>query len=73
MSSIKIAAIALLAAGVLALVYGGFNYTNSTQEATIGPLELTVKDTRTFNVPVWAGVIAIVLGGGLLLKEARKS
>ena len=48
-------------AGILALVYGGFSYTKETHEAKIGPIELSVKDKQTVNVPVWAGVGAIVL------------
>jgi len=72
MSALKIAAIALIAAGILALVYGGFSYTKETHEAKIGPLELSVTDKETVNVPVWVGVAAIVVGGGLLLVP-RKS
>ena len=62
----------LIAAGILGLVYGGFSYTRETHEATIGSLEVSVKDKETFNVPVWAGVGAIV-GGGLLLLLPKKS
>ena len=72
MSAVKIAAIALIAAGILALVYGGFSYTKETHEAKIGSLELSVTDKETVNVPVWAGVAAIVVGGALLLVP-RKS
>jgi hypothetical protein len=60
-------AIALIAAGTLGLVYGSFSYTKKTQQAKIGSLELSVKDKETVNVPVWAGVGAIVVGGLLLL------
>ena len=67
MSAVKIAAIALIAAGILALVYGGFSYTRETHEAKIGSLELSMKDKETVNVPVWVGVGAIVVGGILLL------
>lgn len=73
MSAIKIMAIVLIIAGLLGLVYGQFSYTRETQEAKIGPLELSVKDTKTVNVPVWAGVMAIVAGGGLLLFARKKS
>ncbi len=73
MSALKILAILLITAGILGLVYGSFSYTRETQEAKIGPLELTVKDTETVNVPVWAGVAAIVAGGGLLLMASKKS
>jgi len=67
MSAIKIAAIVLIVAGILGLAYGKFSYTKETHETKIGPLELSVKDKETVNVPVWAGVGAIVLGGILLL------
>ncbi len=73
MNQIKIVAAILMMAGVLALVYGGFTYTKSTQQAQIGPLELTVHDKKTVNVPVWAGVGAIVIGGLLLLAPGKKS
>jgi hypothetical protein len=73
MSAIKILAIVLIIAGVSGLVYGRFNYTRETQEAKLGPLELSVKDTETVYVPVWASVGAIVAGGGLLLFASKKS
>ena len=72
MNAIKILAIALIAAGTLGLAYGSFSYTKETQQAKLGPLELSVKDTETVNVPVWAGVGLIVVGGGLLLVPRRK-
>jgi hypothetical protein len=34
---------------------------------------MSVKDKRTVNVPVWADVGAIVVGGALLLFGGRKS
>jgi hypothetical protein len=67
MSTIKIAAIVLIVAGTLGLVYGSFSYTKETHETKIGPFELSMKDTETVNIPVWAGVGAIVVGGLLLL------
>jgi len=72
MSVLKFVAIALIIAGILGLVYGRFSYTRETQEAKLGPFELSVKDTETVNVPVWSGVAAIVAGGGLLLVASRK-
>lgn len=73
MNAIKIAAIVLIAAGVLALVYGSFSYTKETQEVKLGPIELSVKEKRQVNIPVWAGVGAIVIGGVLLLFGSKKS
>ncbi|MBS3934464.1 MAG: hypothetical protein KGZ35_08910 [Truepera sp.] len=72
MSGVKIAAIVLIVAGVLGLVYGGFSYTKDTHTTKVGPIELTVKETDTVNVPIWAGVGAIVIGGALLFFGNKK-
>jgi len=66
MNAVKILAIVLIVAGGLGLIYGGFTYTKDTHEAKLGPIELTVKDRQTVNVPIWAGVGAIVAGVVLL-------
>jgi hypothetical protein len=73
MNALKIVALALIAAGVLGLMYGGFTYTKKTDEAKIGPFEMAVKEKETVNVPVWAGVGAIVVGAALLLVGGRKT
>jgi hypothetical protein len=72
MNAVRIAAIVVIVAGILALVYGGFSYTKESHEAKLGPIELSVKDKQTVNVPVWAGVGAIVIGGALLLVGGNK-
>ena len=72
MDSFKVAGILLLVAGALALAYGNFSYTKETHETQIGPLELSVKDKETVNIPVWAGVAALVVGGSLLVLGNRK-
>jgi len=56
-----------MVAGVAALAYGGFTYTKETHNVKLGPVELSVKDKETVNIPVWAGVGAIVAGGLLLV------
>jgi TRAP-type C4-dicarboxylate transport system permease small subunit len=70
-SALKILAIVLIAAGILGLVYGGITYTKSSHSAKIGSLELSVQDKETVNIPMWAGIGAIVIGGGLLLMQRR--
>ena len=70
MDAIKMLAIVLIVAGGLALAYGGFTYTKETHQAKIGPIELSVKDTQTVNIPIWAGVAAMV--AGLVLLTVRK-
>jgi TRAP-type C4-dicarboxylate transport system permease small subunit len=72
MSAMRMAAIVLIVAGVLGLAYGGFSYTKETHETKIGPVEITVKDKETVNIPMWAGFGAIVVGGLLLTIRERK-
>jgi uncharacterized membrane protein len=72
MNSTKLIGIILIVAGTLALVYGSFSYTKDTTAVKIGPIELSVKEKETVNVPVWAGVGAIVIGGLLLLMGGKK-
>ncbi len=72
MSAIKIVAVLLVAAGILGLVYGGVTYTKATHEAKVGPFEMSFQDKETVNIPVWAGVGAILVGGALLLVDSRK-
>jgi uncharacterized membrane protein YidH (DUF202 family) len=72
MSALKIVGIVLIVAGILGLVYGGFSFTKDTHQAKIGPLELQVKEKETVNIPVWAGVGAIVVGAALLLVPAKR-
>ena len=67
MSAIKIAAIVLIVAGILGVMYGKFSYTKETHDAKVGPIELSVKEKQTVNVPAWAGVGAIAAGAVLLL------
>ena len=72
MNATKIVAILMIGAGALTLIYGGFNYTHETSSADIGPLHLQVNETQHVNIPLWAGIGAIV-GGVLLLVTARRS
>lgn len=71
MHAVKIVGIVLIAAGILGLAYGKFSYTKETHEAKIGSLELSMQDKETVNVPVWAGVAAIVVGAVLLLVPTK--
>ena len=68
----KIIGIVLIAAGALALVYGGFSVTRDKHDVKLGPIELSVKQKEQVQVPVWAGVGAIAVGVVLLLLGGRK-
>jgi hypothetical protein len=68
----RIAGILLVVAGTLALAYGGFSYTKEQHDMKLGPIQLSVKEKETVNVPVWAGVAGITAGVLLLLLGGRK-
>lgn len=72
MNALKTIAIVLIAAGILGLAYGGFTYTKDTTVVKLGPLEMTAKEKETVNIPIWAGIAAIIAGGGLLLVSTKK-
>ena len=72
MNTTRLIAIVLIVAGLLGLVYGGFSYTKDTTAVKIGPIELSVKEKETVNIPMWAGIGAIVIGGLLLVLGNKK-
>lgn len=71
MNALKIVAILLIVAGIAGLVYGKFSYTKATHEVDLGPVGLSVKEKRTVNIPLWAGIAAIVAGAALLVIPKR--
>ncbi|MFA4904757.1 MAG: hypothetical protein WC600_18690 [Desulfobaccales bacterium] len=56
MSAVKIMALLLIVAGIVVLMYGKFSYTKETHDIKLGPLEMSIAEKQTVNVPVWAGV-----------------
>jgi hypothetical protein len=71
MNGTRIAAIVLIVAGALGLAYGGFTYTKETRETKLGPIELTVEDKETVNIPVWLGAGAVIAVLLLLVVRTR--
>jgi hypothetical protein len=69
---VRIVAVVLIAAGTLGLVYRGFNYTKETHETKLGPIEFSIQEKERVNIPAWAGVGAIAIGGALLLLGGRR-
>jgi hypothetical protein len=69
MKGTKLLGAVLLGVGLLALAYGGFSYTKSSDKVNVGPIHLEVKDTERVNVPLWAGVAIAIVGGVLLARK----
>ena len=72
MSAVKVIAIVLIIAGVFGLVYQQFSFTRETAQAKIGPIELSVKEKDTVNVPLWLSIAAVGAGVVLLVTGKKK-
>jgi drug/metabolite transporter (DMT)-like permease len=66
MNTTQVIGAVLIAAGAAGLAWGSFSYTKDTHQAKLGPIELSVKERETVNVPTWAGGLAIVAGIALV-------
>lgn len=73
MSAVKIAGIVLILAGLAGFFTGGFSFTKDRTAAKLGPIELTVKDRESVNIPQWLSLGAVALGVIVLVAGFRKS
>ena len=71
MNPVRIVAFLLIIGGILGLAYGGFSYTQERHEAKIGPVQISVNEKKSVDVPIWASVGALLLGGALLFGGRR--
>ena len=62
MNALRLTGAILIVLGLAGFFTGGFSFTKETTQAKLGPLELTVKDKESVNVPQWLSLGAIALG-----------
>ena len=72
MNPIRIIALVLVVGGALGLVYGGFTYSKENHEAKIGPVELSVTENKTIDIPTWAAFGAVIVGAALLFVGGKR-
>lgn len=72
MNTMRLVGLVLVIVGVLAVAYGGFSYTKETTAVKLGPVELSVKEQERVNIPMWAGIGAILVGGLLVFVGGKK-
>ena len=72
MTPVKIVGIVLIILGAGALAMGQFSYTKDTHQAKIGPLQLSVEEKESVNIPTWLGLGIIALGVGLLVVPGKR-
>lgn len=72
MNGIKLVAIILIVLGGIALAIGSFSYTKQKEQVKLGPIELSVKQKETVNLPVWLGAGVLIAGVLILLTSNKK-
>jgi len=73
MKPLVVFGIMLIAIGIAGLVIDNITFTEKKVVIDAGPLKVTADQQRTIPIPSIAGVIAIVIGGGMIFfgRQAR--
>lgn len=70
----KLIAIALIALGVIALIYGGITYnTGDKTVLEMGDVKVTTTEKKTVPLPPILGVISLVGGIALLISQQKRT
>jgi len=72
MNAMRLVGAVLLVLGLAGLLTGGFSFTKDTTQAKLGPLQLTVKEKESVNIPQWLSLGAMLIGGVVLVLGFRK-
>ncbi len=68
----KVVAIILIVAGILMLIFRGFNFTQEKKLIDLGPVEINKKEKKSVGWPVYAGGLALAAGIILLVADKKK-
>ena len=63
----------MIVGGLVGFFTGGFSFNQDTTAAKIGPIELTVTEKKSVNIPQWLSLAAVALGAVVLVVGSRKS
>ena len=67
----KVLGIDLVALGLVALLYGGFRWTDRDKVVDLGPVEVTRQEHKSFPVSPVAGAVVLVAGVVLIVMGGR--
>jgi len=73
MNAARITGIVLIVLGLAGFFTGGFSFTKDTTAAKLGPIQLSVKEKESVNIPQWLSLGAVVLGAVVLVLGFKKS
>jgi uncharacterized membrane protein YidH (DUF202 family) len=68
---VKLIGIVLIVFGVLALAFGGFQYTKREKVLDLGPLQASTETQKTVPIAPIAGVGALIGGIALVVAGSR--
>lgn len=69
----KIAGILLIIAGILMLIFRGFNFTQEKKLVDIGPMEINKQQKKFVGWPFYAGGVTLAAGIIVLVAGKKKS
>jgi hypothetical protein len=70
---LKTIGVVLVALGVLALIYGGINYSKKHTVLEVGSVKVTSTEHKRIPVPAVAGAVVLIAGAGLLVVGRRRA
>lgn len=73
MNAVRITGIILIVIGLAGFFTGGFSFTKDKTAAQVGPVQLTVKEKESVNIPQWLSLGAVALGAIVLVAGFRRS
>ncbi|RYX94399.1 MAG: hypothetical protein EOO28_15225 [Comamonadaceae bacterium] len=73
MNAVRITGILLIVIGLAGFFTGGFSFTKDKTAAQVGPIQLTVKEKESVNIPQWLSLGAVALGAIVLVAGFRRS
>jgi uncharacterized membrane protein YidH (DUF202 family) len=72
MTAARTAGIVLIAIGLVALLWGGFSWTDEKTVVDLGPIKATAQERKSIPIPPVVGGIALVAGIVLLVLPGRR-
>jgi uncharacterized membrane protein len=69
----KTIGIILIIAGIAMLLFRGFSYTQEKKVVDLGPVEISKKENKSVNWPMYAGIIVTAAGVLVTLGANKKA
>ncbi len=68
----KTLGIILIVAGILMMIFRGFNFTQEKKVVDLGPLEINRKENKSVSWPIYAGAVATIAGIAIIITAKKR-